>query len=238
MGKTMLIFQNEALLQALFWSILTIGIYLIGKKLYHHTPSWWASPLVVAPLLLILIALTLHVSYGDYIRGTHWLVVLLAPATVAFAVPIYEKRVLIRQNWRLLMIGVVVGNITAVVSSWELANLFGLNNSIRLSLLPRSISTPFALIVSDDIGGVPGMTAIFVVITGVIGAAIGEGLLNVLPFRSVFAQGALFGMGAHGAGTAKAHLIDSEIGTIAGLVMVLSGLLNVLIAPLLIQLLK
>jgi len=234
----MLIFQNKALLQALFWSLLTIGVYFVGKKLYRRTPSWWASPLVVAPLLLILAALTLHVTYGDYIRGTHWLVSLLAPATVAFAVPIYEKRVMIRQNWVLLVVGVVVGSVTAVASSWELANLFGLNDSMRLSLLPRSISTPFAMVVSGDIGGVPGLTAVFVVITGVIGAAIGEGLLYVLPFRSVLARGALFGMGAHGAGTAKAHLLDSEVGTIAGLVMVLSGLLNVLVAPLFVHFLR
>ena len=230
--------RAEPLLQALFWSALTILFYLCGKCLYRRTPRWWASPLMVAPVLLLVAALALHVSYRDYSRGTHWLMLLLAPATVAFAIPIYENRALIRRYWLLLAIGVVVGSATAVVSSWLLADLFGLDKALRLSLLPRSISTPFAMIVSGDIGGMPGLTAVFVIITGVVGAAIGEGLLNFLPLRSPMARGALFGMGAHGAGTAKAHLLDAEVGAIAGLVMVLSGLLNVLAAPLLAHFLR
>ncbi len=220
----------ETAWQTLLWSALTIGSYLLGKQLYRRRPCWWTSPLMVAPLLLMLLALALHVSYRDYSQGTRWLLTLLAPATVAFAVPIYEHRALIRRYWMLLAVGVIAGSVTAIASSWLLASLFDLDGSLRLSLLPRSISTPFAMIVSGEIGGVPGLTAVFVVITGVAGAAIGEGLLGFLPLRSILARGALFGMGAHGAGTAKAHLIDSEVGAISGLVMVFSGLLNVLAA--------
>lgn len=222
----------ELLLQALFWASLTIGAYQLGKELHRRKGSWWSSPLMVAPVLLILAALTLHVSYRDYLRGTKWLITLLAPATVSFAVPIYERRALIRQHWPLLVVGVLVGSTTAIISSWGLARLFGLDDILRLSLLPRSLSTPFAMAVSGDIGGVPSLTAVFVVITGVVGAAVGELLLGCLPLRSTLARGAMFGMGAHGAGTAKAHQIDAELGTVAGLVMVLVGLLNVIAAPL------
>jgi predicted murein hydrolase (TIGR00659 family) len=225
--------RSEFLLQAVFWSLLTIALYEMGKAIYRRRARWWSSPLLVAPLLLIIVALAFHESYRDYIRGTHWLVALLAPATVSFAVPIYEQRALIRRHWLLLVIGLVVGSCTAVASSWLFSTLLGLDDTVRLSLLPRSLSTPFAMTVSGDIGGVPALTAVFVVITGVLGAAIGELLVNSLPLRSAMARGALFGMGAHGAGTAKAHQIDSEIGAIAGLVMVLVGLLNVLAAPLL-----
>jgi putative effector of murein hydrolase len=111
--------------------------------------------------------------------------------------------------------------------------MLGLGDVLRLSLLPRSISTPFALAVSEDIGGVPDLTAVFVVLTGVLGAALGDLVLFVLPIRSSLARGALLGASAHGAGAAKAHEIGREEGTIAGLVMVLVGLLNVLTAPLL-----
>jgi putative effector of murein hydrolase len=92
--------------------------------------------------------------------------------------------------------------------------------------------------VSDEIGGIPDLTAIFVVLTGVFGAVIGEILLARLPLRSALARGALFGVGAHGAGTAKAHQIGRVEGAVSGLVMVLVGLLNVLAAPLVIQLLR
>jgi len=228
----------DRLLPALFWSALTIALYLLGKSLYRRRPSWWRSPLICAPLLLIAAAVAFHVSYGEYIRRTHWLVALLAPATVSFAVPIYEQRALIRRHWLLLLVGVLVGSVTSMVSSWGLSRLLGLDDTLRLSLLPRSLSTPFAMTLSGDIGGVPALTAVFVVITGVAGAAMGEGLLTWLPLRSALARGALLGMGAHGAGTAKAHQIDGEVGAIAGLVMVLVGLLNVLAAPLIAALLR
>lgn len=224
--------QGDWLVQALVWSVLTIGLYVAGKALYRHKSRWWLSPLLITPGLLLLIALAAGVSYREYIRGTHWLVALLAPTTVSFAVPIYEQRTLIRRYWPLLIVGILVGSATAMVSAWQLSNLLGLDETVRLSLLPRSLSTPFAMIVSGDIGGLPSLTAVFVVITGVLGAAIGEGLLICLPLRSPLARGALLGMGAHGAGTAKAYQIDDEIGAIAGLVMVLVGLLNVLAAPL------
>ncbi|AIJ54160.1 hypothetical protein C086_00316 [Brucella abortus F6/05-3] len=119
-----------------------------------------------------------------------------------------------------------------MASAWGLAHLLGLNEAISLSLMPRSMSTPFSMTVSGDIGGRPDLTAIFVVLTGIFGAALGEIMLHWLPVRSALARGALFGMGAHGAGVARAHQIGSEEGSIAGLVMVLVGLVNVLAAPL------
>ncbi len=132
----------------------------------------------------------------------------------------------------------LAGTATSIGTSWLLATLLGLDGALRLSLLPRSISTPFAMEVSGDIGGIPDLTAVFVVITGVLGAALGEFILAWLPIRSTLARGALFGVGAHGAGTAKAHEIGREEGSIAGLVMVLVGLLNVVAASAISYLLK
>lgn len=221
-----------------FWPAATIGLYLLGKAIYRKWPRWWLTPLVVVPALLLLAALSLHASYATYLNGTHWLVALLGPTTVAFAVPIYQQRTLIRRHWPELLIGVVAGSATAMLTAWLMASLLGLDGSLRLSLLPRSISTPFAMTVSGDIGGVPDLTAVFVILTGIVGAALGELLLARLPLRSSLARGALLGMGAHGAGTAKAHEIGREEGSIAGLVMVLVGLCNVLAAPMLASLLR
>jgi predicted murein hydrolase (TIGR00659 family) len=222
----------EAIALTLFWPVATIALYYFSKALYRRWPLVWLSPLFAAPAVLIAIAVILNASYQDYMRDTHWLLALLGPATVAFAVPIYEQRALIKRYWPILLAGVSVGSTTAMVSAWGLASLFGLDESLRLSLMPRSISTPFAMVVSGDIGGVPNLTAVFVVITGLFGAAAGQTLLRLLPLRSGLARGALFGMGAHGVGVAKAHEIGREEGSIAGLVMVLVGLTNVLAAPL------
>lgn len=215
----------------LFWSAATILLYLAAKRVYRRFPLWWLTPLAVTPLLLMALLIGMNENYRSYFGATHWLVALLGPATVAFAIPIYQQRATIRRYWPVLLVGVVMGSSSAMLSAWGLAHLLGLNDAISLSLMPRSMSTPFAMTVSGDIGGTPDLTAIFVVITGVFGAALGELMLNWLPLRSTLARGALFGMGAHGAGVAKAHQIGREEGSIAGLVMVLVGLVNVLAAP-------
>lgn len=222
----------EAIAAGLFWPLATIGLYYVSKALYRRWPSLWLSPLVAAPAVLIVVALLAHASYQDYMHDSRWLLALLGPATVAFAVPIYEQRDLIKRYWPVLLFGVAVGSTTAMLSAWWFASLLGLDESLRLSLMPRSISTPFAMVVSGDIGGAPNLTAVFVVVTGLFGAVVGQMLLRFLPLRSGIARGALFGMGAHGVGVAKAHEIGREEGSIAGLVMVLVGLTNVLAAPL------
>ena len=230
--------STEAVLTTAFWSAATIAIYFLSKRLYTRWPRAWLSPLVATPVALVAAALILHTSYREYIGATHWLVVVLGPVTVAFAIPIYEQRAMILRFWPVLVFGIAVGSSTAMLTAWALASLLSLDGLLRLSLLPRSISTPFAMAISQNIGGVPDLTALFVVITGVMGAALGENLLAILPLKSSLARGALFGMGAHGAGVARANQIGVEEGSVAGLVMVLVGLVNVLAAPLLALLLK
>ena len=230
--------STEAVLTTAFWSAATIAIYFLSKRLYGRWPRAWLSPLVATPVALVAAALILHTSYREYIGATHWLVVVLGPVTVAFAIPIYEQRAMILRFWPVLVFGIAVGSSTAMLTAWALASLLSLDGLLRLSLLPRSISTPFAMAISQNIGGVPDLTALFVVVTGVMGAALGENLLAILPLKSSLARGALFGMGAHGAGVARANQIGAEEGSVAGLVMVLVGLVNVLAAPLLALLLK
>ena len=214
------------------WSVATIAFYLLSKRLYRRWPHVWFSPLIAAPLLLIAAVLLMRTSYAEYNSATHWLVMLLGPATVAFAVPIYEQRATVRQYWPVLVFGVLVGSSAAILSAWGLAHLLSLDETLSLSLIPRSVTSPFAMALSENIGGIPNLTALFVVVTGVIGAALGETILRFLPLRSALSRGALFGMGAHGAGVAKAQQIGAQEGTIAGLVMVMVGLVNVFAAPL------
>ncbi|WGF86816.1 LrgB family protein [Marinivivus vitaminiproducens] len=223
----------DPLLSAAFWSVATILVYAAAKALHRRCPAWYASPLIAAPAVLIAAAWTLHTGYREYIQGTHWLMTLLGPVTVAFAIPIYQQRTLIVRHWPVLLAGVIAGSGTSMLTAWALASALGVDGALRLSLLPRSMSTPFAMTVSDGIGGVPDLTAVFVVVTGVLGAALGEVLLHWLPLRSTLARGALLGMGAHGAGVARAHRIGREEGSTAGLVMIMVGLCNVLLAPVL-----
>lgn len=220
------------------WLLLTVLGYYALKPVYRRLPRWWTSPLFTVPLLLAALGLLLGMNYPVYIRDTHWLVLMLGPATAAFALPIFRYRGLIRAHWPALLVGVLGGSAMAIGSAWVLATACGLDDSVRRSLLARSITTPLAMLVSADIGGVPELTALFVVITGVAGIALGELLLRCLPLRSALARGALFGVGAHGAGTAKAYDVGMEEGSVASLAMVLAGLLNVVLAPCLATLLR
>ena len=223
---------TDPIVQALFWSSATIAFYWLGKRLDRRLGRWWTAPMIVAPALLIALALILHESYGAYIHDTHWLVALLGPAMVAFAIPVWEQRALIRRHWPVLLAAILAGSVTAMASVWGLSEILGVDGALRLSLMPRSMSTPFAMTVSADFGGIPSLTAVFTVVTGILGASLGGLLLRVLPVRSNLARGAVLGMGAHGVGVARAHGLGREEGSVAGLVMVLVGVVNVLAAPL------
>ncbi|MCY1410277.1 Inner membrane protein YohK [compost metagenome] len=221
--------------QPLFWLALTLGGYLLSRFLYGRFRSYWLSPIVFVPALLFAVAIPLHASYADYSRDTSWLVALLGPATVAFAVPIWEQRALLARHWPALLAGMCAGSAVAIGSSWALAHALALDGQVTLSLLPRSITTPLAMEMSHDIGGVPALTAAFVMITGVFGALAGGVLMRLLRLRTTLARGALLGVGAHGAGTSRAYEFGGEEGSAAGLLMVLTGLFNLALAPLLVH---
>jgi predicted murein hydrolase (TIGR00659 family) len=224
-------------LPALAWGAATVALYLLARAIHRRRPHALTSPLLLTWALCFGLALALHASYRTYLRGTHWLLALLGPAVTAFAVPIYEQRRIIRRHWPVLAIGTVAGSALAFASSWGLARALGLSPDLCRGLLPRSVTTPFALAFAGRVGGRPEFTATCVVLTGVLGASLGELLLAWMPLRSALARGALFGMGAHSVGTAKAREMGGLEGSVAGLIMVMAGILSVLAAPLFARLL-
>jgi len=218
---------------SLFWLALTLLAYLGSRWLYRRTGRYLLSPLILVPVVLLAVAVPLHTGYAEYARNPHWLMSVLGPVTVAFAVPIWQQRALLARHWPALSLGMLVGSAASIGSSWALAHALSLDNQVSLSLLPRSITTPFAMPLAHDLGGVPELTAVFVMFTGVLGALMGGVLLKYLPLRTPLARGALFGVGAHGAGVSRAHEVGGEEGSVAGLVMVLTGIFNLFMAPLL-----
>lgn len=220
-------------LMPMFWLALTLLAYLFSRWIYRRTGRYLLSPLILVPALLLAIAVPLHTAYAEYAANTHWLMLVLGPVTVAFAIPIWQQRQLLARHWSALLLGMLAGSVASIGSSFWLAKALALDSSVTLSLVPRSITTPFAMPLAHDLGGVPELTAVFVMFTGVLGAMLGGVLLRWLPLRSALARGALFGVGAHGAGVSRAHEVGGEEGSVAGLVMVLTGLLNLFAAPLL-----
>ena len=221
----------------MFWLAFTLLAYLFSRWIYRRTGRYLLSPLILVPALLLALAIPLHTAYAEYTSNTHWLMLVLGPVTVAFAVPIWQQRRLLVRHWSALLLGMLAGSAASIATSFGLARALALDTSVTMSLVPRSITTPFAMPLAQNLGGVPELTAVFVMFTGVFGAMLGGVLLKWLPLRSALARGALFGVGAHGAGVSRAHEVGGEEGSVAGLVMVLTGLLNLFAAPLLASLL-
>jgi predicted murein hydrolase (TIGR00659 family) len=212
--------------------VLTVALYFASKALYARFRSPWLTPLLAVPAVLAAIVVIARIPYAVYFQDTRWLMWLLGPATVAFAVPIYEYRDLLRRHWISLTVGVTVGIVVAVGGSLALSKLLHLSPELQRSLMTRSVSTPFALAVSDKIHAPKDLTALFVIATGVCGMLFGELVLALVPLRTRLARGALFGAAAHGVGTAKARELGSEEGVVASLTMMIAGVVMVLLAPL------
>lgn len=136
--------------------LATLALYFANKKLYRRRRTLLLMPLVLTPMILVLLLVVTHISYQDYIGETHWLLWLLGPATIAFAVPVYENLHIIRRHWLSLSAGVTTAVLVAVYSSVWLARLLTLPEEVQRSLAVRSITTPFALEAAKQMGGRTG----------------------------------------------------------------------------------
>lgn len=220
---------------ALLCLLMTLVGYVLVKKLYQKHRYLLLSPAIFLPFLIILFMAIFNVSYTTYMQQSHWIVWMLGPATVAFAIPIYEYRQVIQKHLIGISLGIVIGMISGIVSAFYLAKLFSFDQSTSYSLMARSISTPFAMELTSHLGGSVELVILFTMITGIFGVAAADVVLAVLKLQTKFAQGAALGNAAHGFGTVKAFMRHKEEGVAACLSMVLSGVFMVLLGPSLIH---
>lgn len=221
---------------SIFCLVITLVAYVLVKKLYRKFPYLILSPAILVPIVLITILLSAHVSYDAYMLDSQWIIWMLGPATVAFAIPIFEYRQIIKEHLISISMGVVIGMLAGMVSAFYLAKLFHFDQTTTYSLMARSISTPFAMELTTHIGGSVELVILFTMITGVTGMLIGDLVLGGLRLKSSFAQGASLGNAAHGFGTSKAYMRDKDEGVIASLTMVLAGIFMVLVGPFIVHL--
>ena len=212
--------------------LITLACYAANKRLYRQHPHPLLMPIIATPLVLIALALACHVSYPQYYAQTHWLVWLLGPTTVAFALPLYENRALLARHWMSISTGVLVASAVSISTTLWFARWFGLSDALQKGLAVRSVTTPFAIEAERVLGGPTDLAALFVMLTGVSGMLMGEAVLRLWPqVRDRLAAGAVLGGAAHGSGVAKARQFGEVQTVVASLVMMIAGALNVLIAP-------
>ncbi len=218
----------------LLWLTLTLAAYIAAFALYRSSGfNPLVNPVAIAVVAVVGVLLATRTPYATYFEGAQFVHFLLGPATVALAVPLYEQVPKLRRAWFALAVGLLVGVVVAMVSALAIAWLLGASPATIASLAPKSVTTPVAMGISEKIGGIPSLTAVAVVLTGIVGAAIGRFVFDALGVRNHAVRGFAIGLAAHGQGVARAFIVSDEAGAFAGLAMGLTALATALIAPLL-----
>jgi predicted murein hydrolase (TIGR00659 family) len=220
----------------LFWLALTLAAYLAADVLAAATGRHpLANPVLISIALVGTVLIVSGTDYASYFAGAQFIHVLLGPATVALAVPIVRHRREIRDNLLPLSVALLVGSATGVGSAVLIAQLFGASPVLVASVAPKSVTAPIAMGVAREVGGLPELTAVLVIATGITGAVLVTPLMNLLRLRDWRARGFAVGLAAHGIGTARALQVHPVAGTFAGLAMGLNGLVTALLVPLLVR---
>ena len=225
----------------LFGLTLTLMVYLAVQTVYRRLGNLtWANPVFWSVLVVAVVLSVTGVPYARYFASAQFIHLLLGPAVVAMAWPLWQRRAALRQRGVKLLAVAVVGGACAAGSAVLMAWWWGLPREVILSLAPKSVTTPVAMGVADAIGGIPALSAVFAVLTGMIGAIGGKTVFALLRLpatsRGDMVRGFAMGTAAHGIGSARALQVNAEAGAYAGLAMGLQSLLAALLIPLLVQL--
>ena len=218
----------EFLSDSAYFSIaLSIVAYKFGIIVKNKLKFAIFNPLLVASVVVIVFLLATGIPYEAYELHASKLSYLLTPATVCLAIPLYEQFELLKENKKAIAIGILSGIMANLIGVFILALLFGLNHEHYVTLLPKSITTAIGIGVSEELGGIATITAVAIIITGVLGNIIAEFVCKVCKIEEPIAKGLACGTSAHAIGTAKAIEMGELEGAVSGLAIAVTGVLTV-----------
>ncbi len=213
---------------------LTLLAYQFGDWIYRKANlNPLLNPVMISIAVLVSILLATSTDYATYFEGAQFVHFLLGPATVALAIPLYKQFHIVRRSAVAIMAAVLAGSLTAVVSAVAIAWALGASAQTVASIAPKSVTAAIAMGISEKIGGLPSLTAVLVIVTGIIGASLGPLLLNLIGIKDWATRGLAIGVAAHGIGTARALQVNEVAGAFAGLAMGLNALATAILLPLL-----
>ncbi|WP_448540527.1 LrgB family protein [Roseiflexus sp.] len=222
----------------LLWLTATLVIYELADIVYQRVGQWPpANPVLISVVILITFLTLTGTPYQRYFDGAQFVHFLLGPTTVALALPLWRYAGRLRRMLLPLSGALLIGSLTSILSVVAIGRPMGVSEVTLRSLAPKSVTTPIAMGISEQIGGLPSLTAVLVIVTGIIGAVIAQELFDRLRVDDQAARGLAIGVASHGIGTARALQMHAEAGAFAGLAMGLNGALTTLLAPLLARLL-
>lgn len=227
-----------------------IWVYLSALPLFHLTltliafqaASWLfersgrnllLNPVLIAVALIVGVLLASGTDYATYFEGAQFVHFLLGPATVALAIPLYRQWHRVRASAFAIALSLVSGSLVAALSAIGVAWALGGTQEILASLAPKSVTAPVAMAISEQLGGLPSLTAALVITTGIFGAVFGPMVLNLAGVTDWRARGLALGTASHGIGTARALQLNEIAGAFSGLAMGLNALATAVLLPLL-----
>ena len=221
----------------LFAVTLTIVVFWVGMLIQQKTRLVALNPILIAIMAIIILLKMSGTSYETYNAGGKYIAFLLKPAIVALGVPLYMQIEQIRKQTVPILASQLTACAVGAVSAFLIAKYLGATLEVAISLAPKSATTPLAMEVAQITGGIPSLTAIIVILTGILGAVIGLPFLRLVGIRSPIAQGLSMGAAAHAVGTSHCMGKNIHLGVYSSLGLIVNGTLTGVFTPYILQLL-
>ncbi len=218
--------------------VSTLVVWQLAMQIANRAPGFaLANPMLISVAILSVLLLATHTPYSAFFQGAQYVHFLLGPATVALALPMYANLSRIRRSARAILPALLAGSITAAGSAMLISRLMGAPDVVVRSLAPKSVTTPIAMGIAEQIGGQPSLAAVFVLLTGLTAIVLIPPVNRLLGIRNPMAQGLAAGMAGHGLATARMLLVSETAGAFGGVAIGLNGLITAVLVPLLASLL-
>ena len=221
---------------SLFPLVLTLGAFQLGRFCQQKWKSPVFNPILIAVILVIPALLLTGMPYSAYKKGTDAISWLLTPATVCMALPLYQQLKALKKSLPAALAGIVAGTAASLLCIAGLCLALHLDRTVSISLLPKSITTAIGIVLSETNGGIPGLTTVAILVTGITGSLLGPWLCKILGITNPVAQGVAMGTACHVIGTAKANEMGALQGAVGSLSLTVAGILTALLFPVIIML--
>lgn len=212
--------------------IISLVVFEIGVFLFKKSRNFFLfTPLFVAMVLGVIVLKVTGISYEQYNEGGKYISFFLEPATVAFAIPLYKKREVLKKYWFEIVLALTIGSIGSLFSVIVVGKLIHMHPAIIASILPQAATTAIAVPISESIGGVASITAFTVIFNGVLTYALGKMALRYFRIKDEIAQGLSLGAAGHALGVAVSMELGETETAMASIAVVIVGLVTVVVVP-------
>lgn len=222
---------NEISKLPVFTVFLTLIVWELSLIVSTRTKKAYMNPLLISIVTICILLTILRINISNYLVGGNMINYFLGPATVVLAIPLFRQLHLLKRHSIAIITSTVVGVITSLISVTLLCKILNVDQSIFLSLLPKSITTAVGIEVSKQIGGIPGISVVGIIVTGITGAIIAQSTLLFGGIKNSVAKGIAIGTSSHAVGTSKAMEMGEVEGAFSGLAIGLAGVTTSLILP-------